>query len=89
MGKYAKRMLDITADTEVDENHNKLDEKSKKILSPLGIRFVGYTAGEKDSPLAPPSAIVNQASTDHSAHHLPFIDRFASFIHNDRHANTS
>ena len=87
--KYAKRMLDPTADTNVDENHKKLDKKSKKILSPLGVQFGGYTAEDKDCRQATPSTIVNQASTAHSAHHSPFIDRSASFIHGDQHANAS
>ena len=48
MGKYAQRMLELTADTEVEENHNKLGKKSKKILSPLGIQFGGCTDEDKD-----------------------------------------
>ena len=32
-------MLDLTADTKVDENHNKLDKTSEKILPPLEIQF--------------------------------------------------
>ena len=44
-------MLDLTADTEVDENHNKLDKKSKEILSPLGIRFGRCTDEDRDHRL--------------------------------------
>ena len=39
MEKYTTRMLDLTADTKVEENHNKLDKRTKEILSPLGIKF--------------------------------------------------
>ena len=55
MEKYATRMLDLTADTDVDENLNKLDEKSGKILLLLGIRFGGYTARDKDCRPVTPS----------------------------------
>ena len=48
MEKYDLRMLDLTADNKVDENHNKLDKKSKMILSQLGIRFGGCTDKDKD-----------------------------------------
>ena len=36
MEKYAQRMLDLMSDTEVDENHNKLDKKSRKDIVPAG-----------------------------------------------------
>ena len=44
-------MLDLTADTKVDENHNKLDKKSKRILSPLGIQFGGCIDKDEDHRL--------------------------------------
>ena len=55
MEKYATIMLDLTADTDVDENLNKLDKKSRKILLLLGIRFGGYTARDKDCRPVTPS----------------------------------
>ena len=51
MEKYAQRMLNLMADTEVDKNHNKLDKKSRKIFSPLGIRFGGCSDEDKDHRL--------------------------------------
>ena len=51
MEKYATRMLDLTADTQVDENHEKLDKNTKEIMSPLGIRFGGYTDKDRDHRL--------------------------------------
>ena len=41
-------MLDLMKDTKVDGNHNKLDKKSKEILSPLGIRFGRCTDKDRD-----------------------------------------
>ena len=37
MEEYVQRMPDLTADTEVNENHNKLDTTSKERLSPLRV----------------------------------------------------
>ena len=37
MEKYVTIILDLTADTQVNENNSKLDKKTKEILSPLGI----------------------------------------------------
>jgi hypothetical protein len=51
MEKYATRMLDLTADTQVDENHDKLDQNTKEITSPLGIRFGECTDEDRDHRL--------------------------------------
>ena len=44
-------MLDLTADTQVDENHDKLDKNTKEIMSPLGIRSGGFTDEDRDQRL--------------------------------------
>ena len=48
MEKYATRMLVLTADTQVDKNHDKLDKNTRKNWSPLGIRSDGCTDKDRD-----------------------------------------